>query len=115
MFRFSKAAFQISSPSYKKKTHSKTDVKAPNLPLSIPATPTDDAFDLTTLENNILKALEHLTHKLGELRSGGRFKTDTLEKLKVKLKSGETLLVGDLAQVVVKGRFVNVILSDEEV
>jgi hypothetical protein len=63
----------------------------------------------------VLKALEHLTHQLSELRSGARFNTDALERLHVKLKTGESLLVKDLAQVVIKGRFVNVILSDEEV
>ncbi|KAL1629064.1 ribosome-recycling factor [Neofusicoccum ribis] len=85
------------------------------------ATPTDDAYDLSTMESQILKAMERLTHELSELRAGGRFNTEHLEKLKVTLKpSGsalgekETHRLGDLAQVIPKGRVVTVIAGDED-
>lgn len=86
------------------------------------ATPTDDAYDLSTMESQILKAMERLTHELSELRAGGRFNTEHLEKLKVTLKpSGsalgekETHRLGDLAQVIPKGRVVTVVAGDEDV
>lgn len=86
------------------------------------STPTDDAFDLSTMESQILKAIERLTHDLAELRSGGRLNPENIEKLKVTLKTTgsaqgpkETHRVGDLAQVIPKGRVVSVVAGDEEV
>ncbi|KAF4312578.1 hypothetical protein GTA08_BOTSDO11799 [Botryosphaeria dothidea] len=85
------------------------------------STPTDDAFDLSTMESQILKAIERLSHDLAELRSGGRLSPEGIEKLKVTLKTTgsaqgpkETHRVGDLAQVIPKGRVVSVVAGDEE-
>ena len=92
-------------------SHTRTDS-------SPPVTPTDEAFDFSTLESGILKALEKLTHDLSQLRSGGRFNPDVVENLKVQLgKAGskETVRLKDLAQVVPKGRLLNVIVGEKEV
>ncbi|OJD40805.1 ribosome recycling factor [Diplodia corticola] len=85
------------------------------------ATPTDDAFDLSTMESSILRAMERLTHDLSELRAGGRFNPAHLEKLKVTLKPSGSALdakekypLGDIALVIPKGRVVHVATGDEE-
>lgn len=74
------------------------------------------------MESQILKAIERLSHDLAELRSGGRLSPEGIEKLKVTLKTTgsaqgpkETHRVGDLAQVIPKGRVVSVVAGDEEV
>jgi ribosome recycling factor len=42
-------------------------------------------LDLSVLEAEVLKAMEQLTHKLSQLRSGGRLNPDVVEALKVQL------------------------------
>lgn len=66
--------------------------------------------------------MEQLTHKLSQLRSGGRLNPEVVEGLKVQLgiagKDGtgkETVRLGDIAQVVPRGRMLNVICGDAEV
>jgi len=68
------------------------------------------------LESSILKSLEKLTHELSQLRSGGRFNPDKIEALKVTLQDDNgkrTERLKDLAQVVAKGRNVQVLCHDE--
>lgn len=86
------------------------------------STATDGAYDLSVLESEILKAIEQLTHKLSQLRSGGRLNPEVVEGLKVQLgiagKDGdgkETVRLGDIAQVVPRGRMLNVICGEAEV
>jgi ribosome recycling factor len=82
-------------------------------------TPTDEAYDVSILEASILKAIEHLTHELSTLRAGGRLNPEIVEGLKVQLgtaKEGkQTVRLGDIAQVVPKGRFLNVMLGEADV
>lgn len=97
-------------------SHTRTDSSPPITDASR-RTPTDEAFDFSTLESGILKALEKLTRDLSQLRSGGRFNPDVVENLKVQLgKAGskETVRLKDLAQVVPKGRLLNVIVGEKE-
>jgi hypothetical protein len=77
----------------------------------------DEAFDFTSMERKILKTIEHMTHKLADLKSGGTFNTSALEGLQVQpdKQSQELVKLSDLAQVVIQGRQVKVILSDEAV
>jgi ribosome recycling factor len=77
----------------------------------------DEAFDFTSMERKILKTIEHMTHKLADLKSGGAFNTSALESLQVQpdKQSQELMKLSDLAQVVIQGRHVKVILSDEAV
>ncbi|KAF2089491.1 ribosome recycling factor [Saccharata proteae CBS 121410] len=99
-------------------SHARTD-SSPPVQDAGRMTATDEAYDFSTLETQILKALEHLTHKLAELRAGGRFNPEALEKLKVSLKAGagtgkETHQLGELAQVIPKGRMMSVVAGDED-
>ncbi|KAL1652223.1 hypothetical protein SLS58_000350 [Diplodia intermedia] len=114
------------SPSLRKKSGKSNLSKArsdssPPVDNAYVATATDDAYDLSTMESQILRAMERLTHDLSELRAGGRFNPEHLEKLKVTLKptgsaldAKETHPLGDLAQVIPKGRIVTVVAGDEE-
>lgn len=79
---------------------------------------TDDPYDLSSLEDGIMKALERLQDELKKLRPGGRFNPELLEHLRVKLeKDGKgTSTLGSLAQVVPKGgRSVMVLVGDKDV
>jgi ribosome recycling factor len=74
------------------------------------------------VESQILKAIEKLTHDLSQLRSGGRLNPDVVEGLKVQLgtsgKDGhgkESVKLGDIAQVVPRGRMLQVICGEAEV
>lgn len=83
------------------------------------ASPTDadKAYDLSGLESKILKSIERFTHELSQLRAGGRFNPELLESLKVRPSKGsnETVRLGDIAQVVPKGRVISIIASEEDV
>jgi ribosome recycling factor len=76
-----------------------------------------NAFDFAALEREILKSIERMTHRLAELRSGGRLSPSTIEVLPVKLdkESSSTVKIKDLAQVVSKGQYMHIILNDEAV
>jgi ribosome recycling factor len=74
------------------------------------------------VETQILKAIEKLTHDLAQLRGGGKLNPDIVENLKVQLgtsgkdKHGkESVKLGDIAQVVPRGRMFQVICGDAEV
>ncbi|KAK8170791.1 ribosome recycling factor domain-containing protein [Phyllosticta citrichinensis] len=80
---------------------------------------TEEAFDLSVLEADCLKALERLTHELGELRGGGRLAPHHLEKLGVQIKNEKTgkkewYKLHELAQIIPKGKFMQVVAGDEE-
>ena len=72
------------------------------------STPTDEAYDVSGLESQILKAIEKLTHELSQLRGGGKLNPEVVENLKVQLGTTggkdshgkETVRLGDIAQVV---------------
>jgi hypothetical protein len=84
-----------------------------------PSTKTDkhEAFDFSDLDSDILKSIERMTHKLSELRAGGRLNPTILEGLSVNLEKSSTdrVKIKDIAQVVSKGQYIHIILSDEEV
>lgn len=103
------------------KAHARTD-SSPPVSKAGHSTATDEAFDLSGLESEILKAIEQLTHKLSQLRGGGRLNPEVVEGLKVQLgvagKDGtgkETVRLADIAQVVPRGRTLHVICGDAEV
>ncbi|KAF1911262.1 ribosome recycling factor domain-containing protein [Ampelomyces quisqualis] len=114
-------SFSTSSPLHKKagkanKAHaqgaSSPPVKNPGQP-----TATDEAYDVSGLEAQILKAIEKLTHDLSQLRGGGKLSPEVVESLKVQLGGGkqgkETVRLGDIAQVVPRGRMLNVICGED--
>ncbi|KAF2136218.1 uncharacterized protein K452DRAFT_302950 [Aplosporella prunicola CBS 121167] len=97
-------------------SHARSD-SSPPVAEAGSATPTDEAYDLSTLEAAILRAIEALTHELAELRAGGRFNPEHLEKLRVTLKGAsgkDTVRLGELAQVIPKGRVLGVVVGDED-
>lgn len=100
------------------KAHARTDSSPPVNNMG-PATPTDEAYDVSGLEAEVLKAIEKLTHELSQLRSGGKMNPDIVESLKVQLGTAghgkETVRLGDIAQVVPRGRVLNVICGEDSV
>lgn len=100
------------------KSHAKTDSSPPVNQAGGP-TPTDEIYDMSELESSVLKAIEKLTHDLAQLRSGGRLNPDLVESLKIQLGTAshgkETVRLGDIAQVVPRGRVLNVICGDDAV
>ena len=100
------------------KAHARTDSTPPVSTVEEP-TATDKAYDVSELEASILKALEKLTHDLSQLRSGGKLNPDIVEGLKVQLGTAshgkESVRLGDIAQVVPRGRVLNVICGEEAV
>jgi len=71
------------------------------------------------LEAQILKAIEKLTHDLSQLRGGGKLNPEVVESLKVQLGTAgegkESVKLGDIAQVVPRGRMMNVVCGEEAV
>jgi ribosome recycling factor len=67
------------------------------------------------LETDISDAIDKLKTDLSQLRQGGRFNPQVLEGLRVQLKQGGPVKLGDLAQVVPKGRVVQVVVGEQEV
>jgi ribosome recycling factor len=61
--------------------------------------------------------MERLTTELTELKSGGKFNPKVLESLEVSIdKSGlEKKKLREMAQLVTKGRYINIILYDQAV
>jgi ribosome recycling factor len=100
------------------KAHAKSDSSPP---VSNPGqfTPTDEAYDVSGLEAQILQAIEKLTHDLSQLRGGGKLNPEVVESLKVQLGTAghgkETVKLGDIAQVVPRGRMMNVVCGEEAV
>ncbi|KAH7135952.1 ribosome recycling factor-domain-containing protein [Dendryphion nanum] len=115
-------SFSSSSTLFKKagkanKANARSDSSPPVSDLS-GSTATDEAYDMSGLEARILKGIERLTHDLSQLRSGGRLNPDVIEALKVHVGTAregkETVRLGDIAQVVPKGRVLNVMVGDQE-
>ncbi len=77
----------------------------------------DDPLDTTKLDAEIHKAIERLVDDLSKLRGGGRFSPELVESLRVHLVKGskETARLGDVAQVIPKGRVLSVIVGEKEV
>ncbi|KAF2706987.1 ribosome recycling factor [Pleomassaria siparia CBS 279.74] len=115
---FSTTSYLLKKAGKANKSHARSDSTPPTSARSAPATPTDQALDVSTLESQILKAMEKLTHDLSQLRSGGRMNPDIVEGLKVSLGTQsagkETVRLGDIAQVVPKGRVLNVMVGEPD-
>ncbi|KAF2036623.1 ribosome recycling factor [Setomelanomma holmii] len=113
--------FSMSSPQHKKagkanKSHARTDSSPPVANPGQP-TATDEAYDVSGLESQILQAIERLTHDLSQLRGGGKLNPEVVESLKVQLGTAghgkESVKLGDIAQVVPRGRMLNVVCGEE--
>lgn len=76
-----------------------------------------DPLDFAELQAGLAKAQNHLKEELSKLRAGGRFNPETLENIRVNVVKGskDTERIADLAQVVPRGRVLNVIIGDKDV
>lgn len=80
------------------------------------AAPTEDPSDFSALEADIASAITRLKDDLSKLRAGGRFNPDTLSNLRVQPSKtdGQKVKLGDLAQVVPKGRTVQLLVGERD-
>ncbi len=80
-------------------------------------TGTEDPSDFTALESDIAAAIEQLRDDLSKLRAGGRFNTEVLEDLRVQpdKNSKQWVRLSDLAQVIPKGRTVQILVGEKDV
>jgi ribosome recycling factor len=78
---------------------------------------TEDPFDFSNLESEISNSIERLKNSLSKLRAGGRFNPETLENLRVQpdKQSNQTFKLSDLAQVIPKGRTVQILVGEKDV
>lgn len=78
---------------------------------------TTDPYDFADLEAHIAPALERLKSELSKLRGGGRFNPEVVENLRVQPEKGsnQSVRLSDLAQVVPKGRQVQIIVGEKDV
>jgi ribosome recycling factor len=77
----------------------------------------DDPYDFSALDADIAAATERLKDDLSKLRAGGKFNSQVLENLRVQpdKKSKETYKINDLAQVIPKGRTVQILVGEQDV
>ncbi|KAF2204569.1 ribosome recycling factor [Delitschia confertaspora ATCC 74209] len=112
--------FTSSTPFYKKNAKvNSSKSRADTSPIGADqSNPAAQAHDMSIIEASILKAIERLTHELSQLRAGGRFNPELVEGLKVQLgtqKTGkQTVKLGDIAQIVPKGRLLNVMVGEAD-
>ncbi|KAF2862598.1 ribosome recycling factor, partial [Piedraia hortae CBS 480.64] len=68
------------------------------------------------LESDVLRVINPLKKELSELRPGGRFNTAALEKLPtcVDKRASKTVRLGDVAQLVPRGRTVQVLVGEQQ-
>ena len=79
-------------------------------------TSSDDPYDFTSLEADIAASIERLKTDLSKLRTGGRFNPEVLEVLRVQpnKNNNQTVKLGELAQVIPKGRTVQVLVGEKD-
>ena len=103
----------------KKKSEAKEKIKEKIAPASKSNTlaESDDPYDFSSLNEKIEKSHEKLKDDLAKLRTGGRFNPEALESIRVSLNkdSKESIKLADLAQVIPKGRNVQVLVGDKDV
>ena len=81
------------------------------------AAPAEDPADFSALEADIAAAVARLKDDLSKLRAGGRFNPELLENLRVQpdKSSASKVRLSDVAQVVPKGRTVQVLVGEKDV
>lgn len=101
----------------KKGAKAAREEKRASQPSSLSGSSNEDPSDFSSLEAEISTAIERLKDDLSKLRAGGRFNPEVLEALRVQVdkSSAQKVRLGDLAQVVPRGRQVQVIVGEKEV
>lgn len=81
------------------------------------AAATEDPYDFSGLESDIASTLERLRNDLSKLRAGGRFNPEVVENLRVQpdKQSNQTVKLNDVAQVILKGRTVQILVGEKDV
>ncbi|KAF2217992.1 hypothetical protein CERZMDRAFT_92620 [Cercospora zeae-maydis SCOH1-5] len=76
----------------------------------------EDPYDFADLETEISNTLEKLKTDLSKLRAGGRFNPELVENLRVQpdKESNQTVKVNDVAQVIPKGRTVQILVGEQD-
>jgi ribosome recycling factor len=76
----------------------------------------EDPNDFTALESEITSSITRLKDDLSKLRAGGRFNPELLENLRVQpdKSSPQKVRLSDVAQVVPKGRTVQILVGEKE-
>jgi ribosome recycling factor len=77
---------------------------------------TEDPNDFTALEAEITASITRLKDDLSKLRAGGRFNPELLENLRVQpdKASPQKVRLSDVAQVVPKGRTIQILVGEKE-
>ncbi|KAK3067077.1 hypothetical protein LTR53_016256 [Teratosphaeriaceae sp. CCFEE 6253] len=106
--------FNTTPPLLKKGAKAARD--ATQSPSSSASSGSDDPSDFSALEADIATLLDRLKTDLSQLRAGGRFNTELLENLRVQVDktSKTTVKLSDVAQVVPKGRTVQVMVGEKD-
>jgi ribosome recycling factor len=109
--------FSTTSPLLKKGGKAARDESKAQAASSKDAAPADDPSDFSALEADIAAAVERLKDDLSKLRAGGRFNPELLENLRVQpdKSSQSKVRLSDVAQVVPKGRTVQVLVGEKDV
>ncbi|KXT07670.1 hypothetical protein AC578_10204 [Pseudocercospora eumusae] len=76
----------------------------------------EDPYDFSALEADIARTLERLKNDLSKLRAGGRFNPEVVENLRVQpdKASNQTVKLSDVAQVIPKGRTVQILVGEKD-
>ncbi|KAI5366492.1 Putative ribosome recycling factor, RRF superfamily [Septoria linicola] len=82
----------------------------------VAATGAEDPYDFSDLEGDIAGTLERLKNDLSKLRAGGRFNPEVVENLRVQpdKQSNQTVKLNDVAQVIPKGRTVQILVGEKD-
>ena len=108
-------AFSTTHVAHKRKKHSAKDVNDSEDPSDGKESP-PDLDDFSALEDAIASAHKRLKTDLSELRPGGKINPGVVENLRVQLgKDSKTERLSDVAQVVQRGRNLNVLFGDQNV
>lgn len=109
-------SFSTSQSLYKKGGKAAREDKQASGKSSKEAATSDDPSDFTALESDIATPIERLKNDLSKLRAGGRFNPEVLENLRVQpdKTSNQTVKLSDLAQVIPKGRTVQILVGEKE-
>ncbi|KAK3719125.1 hypothetical protein LTR37_004689 [Vermiconidia calcicola] len=85
-------------------------------PFKAKDTPSEDPHDFANLEADIASTIERLKNDLSKLRAGGRFNPEVVENLRVQpdKSSTQTVKLSDLAQVIPKGRTVQILVGEKD-
>ncbi|KAK5135349.1 hypothetical protein LTR08_005291 [Meristemomyces frigidus] len=104
------------SPCFLKKGGKAARDDKQDTPRDSTAATNDDPSDFSALEADIASAIERLKNDLSKLRAGGRFNPEALENLRVQPEksSTQTVKLSDVAQVIPKGRTVQILVGEKD-